>query len=133
MATVSDLISDLVRFPPDTQIVLASNWGNPFVSDEYLDIIEGGPGVLAIHGGEMNHPDAAKNACKVVDPEPKTPVIAPYNGAVDRSACMRYAVAALHKATEVNEIPTSFGRDTAGAGVFVDIAATFIRLAELDY
>lgn len=34
--TVYDLIQKLAQYPADTKIVLAFDWGEPVISDEYL-------------------------------------------------------------------------------------------------
>jgi hypothetical protein len=54
--TVYDLIHKLSQYPADTKVMVAQDWSEPLVDDEYL-IIEGDP-TLAIHGtGHAIRPD----------------------------------------------------------------------------
>ena len=51
--TTFEMIQKLAKYPADTPLVLAYNWGDPQLDVEYRDDGVGGRLIAALHGGEM--------------------------------------------------------------------------------
>lgn len=54
--TVYELIGKLSQYPSDAKVVLATDWSEPLVDDEYL-LIDGDPTVALACSAHGSHPD----------------------------------------------------------------------------